>query len=142
MSAFLPQEIIRKKRDGGALTAEEIAFIVRGIHDGSLSEGQVASFAMTVFMRGMTTAERVALTLGLARSGVMLDWKGLDLQGPLLDKHSSGGVGDKVSLMLAPIVAAAGERYAADVKARKFPGPEHVVTGRPKAAAKPDKKKR
>ncbi len=108
MSAFLPQEIIRKKRDGHALSAEEIAFVVQGIHDGSLTEGQVAAFAMTVFMRGMTTDERVALTLGLTHSGVTLDWKGLDLPGPLLDKHSSGGVGDKVSLMLAPIVAACG----------------------------------
>jgi thymidine phosphorylase len=105
---MLPQEIIRRKRDGHELSADDIAFIVRGIHDGSLSEGQVASFAMTVFFRGMTTPERVALTLGLARSGVVLDWTDLDLPGPVLDKHSSGGVGDKVSLMLAPIVAACG----------------------------------
>ena len=105
---MLPQEIIRRKRDGHELSADDIAFIVRGIHDGSLSEGQVASFAMTVFFRGMTTPERVALTLGLARSGVVLDWNDLDLPGPVLDKHSSGGVGDKVSLMLAPIVAACG----------------------------------
>jgi thymidine phosphorylase len=108
LSALLPQEIIRKKRDGHELSADEIAFVVGGIHDGSLSEGQVAAFAMTVFMRGMTTAERVALTQGLAGSGVMLEWRGLDLPGPVLDKHSSGGVGDKVSLMLAPIVAACG----------------------------------
>lgn len=105
---MLPQEIIRRKRDGHELSADEVAFIVRGIHDGSLSEGQVAAFAMTVFFRGMTTAERVALTLGLARSGLVLDWADLDLPGPVLDKHSSGGVGDKVSLMLAPIVAACG----------------------------------
>ena len=105
---MLPQEIIRRKRDGHELSAEEIAFIVCGIHDGSLSEGQVAAFAMTVFFRGMTVPERVALTLGLARSGIMLDWRDLDLPGPVLDKHSSGGVGDKVSLMLAPIVAACG----------------------------------
>jgi thymidine phosphorylase len=105
---MLPQEIIRKKRDGRELSAEEIAFIVRGIHDGSLSEGQVAAFAMTVFWRGMTTPERVALTLGLTRSGVTLDWRDLALPGPIVDKHSSGGVGDKVSLMLAPIVAACG----------------------------------
>jgi thymidine phosphorylase len=108
LSALLPQEIIRKKRDGRELSAEEIAFIVEGIHDGSLSEGQVAAFAMTVFMRDMSTAERVALTLGLARSGRTLDWGGLGLPGPVIDKHSSGGVGDKVSLMLAPIVAASG----------------------------------
>jgi len=105
---MLPQEIIRRKRDGHELSAEEIGFIVRGIHDGTWSEGQVASFAMTVFFRGMTVSERVALTLGLARSGLMLDWDDLDLPGPVIDKHSSGGVGDKVSLMLAPIVAACG----------------------------------
>jgi len=61
-----------------------------------------------VFFRGMTTVERVAMTLGLVRSGVTLDWNDLDLPGPIIDKHSSGGVGDKVSLMLAPIVAACG----------------------------------
>ena len=105
---MLPQEIIRKKRDGGELSAEEIAFVGHGIHDGSLSEGQVAAFAMAVFFRGMTTAERVALTLALMRSGAQLEWKSLALPGPVVDKHSSGGVGDKVSLMLAPIVAACG----------------------------------
>ena len=105
---MLPQEIIRRKRDGHELSADEIAFIVRGIHDGNLSEGQVAAFAMTVFWRGMTTPERVALTLGLMHSGVKLDWGDLGLPGPVVDKHSSGGVGDKVSLMLAPIVAACG----------------------------------
>ena len=105
---MLPQEIIRRKRDGHELTAEEIGFMVRGIHDGSLSEGQVAAFAMAVFFRGMTAPERVALTLGLARSGIMLDWSDLHLPGPVIDKHSSGGVGDKVSLMLAPIAAACG----------------------------------
>ena len=105
---MLPQEIIRRKRDGQELSSGEIAAVVRGIHDGSLSEGQVAAFAMTVFFRGMTTAERVALTRGLAESGTMLDWADLALPGPVIDKHSSGGVGDKVSLMLAPIVAACG----------------------------------
>jgi thymidine phosphorylase len=105
---MLPQEIIRKKRDGHELSNEEIAFIVRGITDSSLSEGQVAAFAMAVFLRDMTTAERVAMTLELVRSGVTLDWDDLDLSGPVIDKHSSGGVGDKVSLMLAPIAAACG----------------------------------
>ena len=105
---MLPQEIIRRKRDGLELSAEEISFIVRGIHDGSLGEGQVASFAMSVFFCGMTVPERVALTLGLARSGITLDWRDAALPGPVIDKHSSGGVGDKVSLMLAPIVAACG----------------------------------
>lgn len=105
---MLPQEIIRRKRDGHELTDGEIAFIARGIADRSLSEGQVAAFAMAVFFRGMTTPERVALTLGLVKSGVMLDWSEADLPGPIIDKHSSGGVGDKVSLMLAPIAAACG----------------------------------
>jgi thymidine phosphorylase len=105
---MLPQEIIRKKRDGAELSAEEIAFIAHGLSDNGLSEGQVAAFAMAVFFRGMTTAERVAMTLGLVNSGVTLDWSDLGLPGPVIDKHSSGGVGDKVSLMLAPIVAACG----------------------------------
>ena len=105
---MLPQEIIRRKRDGHELSAEEIAFVTRGIHDGSLSEGQVAAFAMAVFFRGMTTAEQVALTVGMTNSGRTLEWESLALPGPVIDKHSSGGVGDKVSLMLAPIVAACG----------------------------------
>jgi len=105
---MLPQEIIRRKRDGGELTAEEIAFVVRGIADDSLSEGQVAAFAMAVFFRGMTMPERVALTREMTRSGRVIDWRALKLPGPVLDKHSTGGVGDKVSLMLAPIVAACG----------------------------------
>jgi thymidine phosphorylase len=105
---MLPQEIIRRKRDGHELSDEEIDFVARGIRDGGLSEGQVAAFAMAVFFRGMSTAERVAMTLGLARSGTMLDWKALSLPGPVIDKHSSGGIGDKVSLMLAPIAAACG----------------------------------
>ncbi|HET6619246.1 MAG TPA: thymidine phosphorylase [Dongiaceae bacterium] len=105
---MLPQEIIRRKRDGQVLSAEEIGAIVHGITDGSLSEGQVAAFAMAVFFRDMTAEECGAFTLALARSGVTLDWSDLDLPGPVIDKHSSGGVGDKVSLMLAPIVAACG----------------------------------
>jgi thymidine phosphorylase len=105
---MLPQEIIRKKRDGHALTADEIAFVTRGIADGSLTEGQVAAFAMAVFFRDLTTAERVAFTCGLRDSGTVLRWDALKDRGPMLDKHSSGGVGDKVSLMLAPLVAACG----------------------------------
>ena len=103
---MLPQEIIRKKRDGGTLTTEEIGFIVRGLTDGSVTEGQVAAFAMAVFFQGMEVAERIALTLAMRDSGEVLDWPGLD--GPVLDKHSTGGVGDNVSLMLAPALAACG----------------------------------
>jgi thymidine phosphorylase len=102
---LLPQEIIRKKRDGGELSAEEIAFFARGLSDGSIGEGQVAAFAMAVFFRGMSNVERTALTSEMTRSGEVLRWS---LPGPALDKHSTGGVGDKVSLMLAPIVAACG----------------------------------
>jgi thymidine phosphorylase len=102
---MLPQEIIRKKRDGAALSDHEIALLVRGITDGGFSEAQASAFAMAVFFRGMTGPERVALTRAMMQSGTALHW---DLPGPVLDKHSTGGVGDKVSLMLAPIVAACG----------------------------------
>ena len=105
---MLPQEIIRKKRDGGVLSAAEIDFIVAGLTSGAVSEGQVAAFAMAVFFQGMTVDERVALTRAMTRSGTLLDWRDLDLHGPLVDKHSTGGVGDNVSLMLAPMVAACG----------------------------------
>jgi thymidine phosphorylase len=105
---FLPQEIIRKKRDGGVLGDDELAFFVRGLTDGSIAEGQVAAFAMAVFFRGMAMDERVALTRAMAQSGRMIDWSGVDLPGPVLDKHSTGGVGDKVSLLLAPLLAACG----------------------------------
>jgi thymidine phosphorylase len=105
---YLPQELIRKKRDGAALTADEIGFFVRGITDNSITEGQVAAFAMAVFFNGMTLDERVAFTLGMRDSGEVLEWRSLNLDGPVLDKHSTGGVGDVVSLMLGPLVAACG----------------------------------
>ncbi|TWS95138.1 thymidine phosphorylase [Reyranella sp. CPCC 100927] len=103
---MLPQEIIRQKRDGQALAADAVGFVVRGIADGSLSDAQVAAFAMAVFLRGMTRDECVALTSAMTQSGTILRWEGMP--GPVLDKHSTGGVGDKVSLMLAPVVAACG----------------------------------
>src|SRR5258708_12867315 len=100
---MLPQEIIRRKRDGHELSADEIAFIVRGIHDGGLSEGQVAAFAMAVFFRGMTTAERVALTLALMRSGAQLEWKRLALPGPVVDNPSHPRAAHNVTLLPAPL---------------------------------------
>ncbi|MCB2055168.1 MAG: thymidine phosphorylase [Geminicoccaceae bacterium] len=103
---MLPQETIGRKRDGVALTAEEIAVFARGIADGTVSEGQAAAFAMAVTIRGMDAAETAALTLAMRDSGRLLDWS--DLPGPVLDKHSTGGVGDKVSLILAPLLAACG----------------------------------
>jgi len=104
----LPAELIRRKRDGVALTGEEIADLVGGIVDGSVTDGQVAAFAMAVYFRGMTRDECVALTAAMTRSGATLDWRRAGLDGPVLDKHSTGGVGDKVSLILAPTIAACG----------------------------------
>ena len=103
---MLPQEIIRKKRDGGTLSAEEIRFFVDGITSGGVTEGQISALAMAVFFQGMEFDERVALTLAMRDSGSVLDWSELD--GPVVDKHSTGGVGDNVSLMLAPALAACG----------------------------------
>lgn len=103
---MLPQEIIRRKRDGLKLSAQEIAGFVEGVTEGVVSDGQVGAFAMAVFFNGMSRDEAVALTLAMRDSGDVLDWS--DLPGPVTDKHSTGGVGDNVSLMLAPIVAACG----------------------------------
>src|SRR3954447_24488642 len=102
---MLPNEVIRRKRDGHALSEQEIGFLVQGITDGGLSDAQVGALAMALFLRGMEADERVALTEAMRDSGTVVGW---DLDRPVLDKHSTGGVGDKVSLMLAPIVAACG----------------------------------
>ena len=104
--SFLPQEIIRTKRDGGELDSADIAAFIKGLTDGSVSEGQVAAFAMAVFFQGMSRREAVALTVSMRDSGEVLSWPELDR--PVVDKHSTGGVGDNVSLMLAPIAAACG----------------------------------
>ncbi|MBB5043070.1 thymidine phosphorylase [Shinella fusca] len=103
---MLPQETIRRKRNGEPLLPEEISRLVAGVTDGSVSEGQVAAFAMAVWFNGMAREETVALTLAMRDSGDVLDWS--DLGRPVADKHSTGGVGDNVSLMLAPIAAACG----------------------------------
>jgi len=105
---YLPQEIIRRKRDGEKLTAEEIEFFVKGMADNSISEGQIGAFAMAVYFNGMEMDERVSLAMGMRDSGTVLDWSSLELDGPVVDKHSTGGVGDVVSLMLGPMVAACG----------------------------------
>ncbi|QCI64768.1 thymidine phosphorylase [Phreatobacter stygius] len=105
---LLPQEIIRDKRDGRALAPEAIDAFVAGIGAGKVTEAQVAALAMAIFFQGMSMAERIALTRAMTHSGDVLSWRDLDLSGPVLDKHSTGGVGDTVSLMLAPMVAAAG----------------------------------
>jgi len=105
---FLPQEIIRKKRDGQPLTEEEIRFFINGVRDNTVSEGQIAALAMTIYFHDMTLQERVALTMAMRDSGSVLNWKALNLNGPIVDKHSTGGVGDVTSLMLGPMVAACG----------------------------------
>ncbi|CFQ08292.1 thymidine phosphorylase [Yersinia enterocolitica] len=105
---FLAQEIIRKKRDGQALSEEEIRFFINGIRDNVVSEGQIAALAMTIYFHDMSMPERVALTMAMRDSGTVLNWKSLNLNGPMVDKHSTGGVGDVTSLMLGPMVAACG----------------------------------
>ena len=105
---LLPQEIIRHKRDKQVLPTAEIQSFVRGIADDSVSEAQIAAFTMAVFLNGMTRAECVDLTLAMRDSGRVMDWRALDLDGPIVDKHSTGGVGDVVSLMLGPMFAACG----------------------------------
>ncbi|MER8475373.1 thymidine phosphorylase [Mesorhizobium sp. M1163] len=103
---MLPQEIIRRKRDGQKLSAEEISAFIEGLTARTVTDAQVGAFAMAVFFNGMSRDEVVALTMAMRDSGDVLDWS--DLPGPVTDKHSTGGVGDNVSLMLAPIVAACG----------------------------------
>ena len=105
---MLTAELIRRKRDGLELSADEISQLVLGIADGSVTDAQVGALAMAIFWRGMSADERVALTGAMTRSGDVLDWSEAGLSGPVLDKHSTGGVGDKVSLVLAPILAACG----------------------------------
>jgi thymidine phosphorylase len=105
---MLPAEVIATKRDGGALSAAQLAHFVDGLTGGAWSDSQAAALAMAIVLRGMNADETVALTRAMTHSGQVLDWRGAGLSGPILDKHSTGGVGDKVSLMLAPIVAACG----------------------------------
>lgn len=103
---LLPQEIIRTKRDGLILSADKIQGFVDGLVNGSFNDAQVGSMAMAIFQQGMEIEEIVAFTKAMMNSGDVLSWPELD--GPVVDKHSTGGVGDKVSFMLAAIVAACG----------------------------------
>jgi pyrimidine-nucleoside phosphorylase len=105
-NAPFPQQIIARKRDGQALTRDEIAAFVRGATDGSWADYQLSAMLMAIVLRGMDTVETVALTEAMMRSGFVADLS--SVRQPKADKHSTGGVGDKVSLHLAPMVAACG----------------------------------
>ncbi|MBP4043652.1 thymidine phosphorylase [Chromobacterium violaceum] len=105
---FLPQEIIRKKRDNLTLSQQEIQQFVAGITDNSVADSQIAALAMAIYFNGMELEENVHLALAMRDSGRRMHWKDLNLPGPIVDKHSTGGVGDVVSLMLGPMVAACG----------------------------------
>ncbi|MBR2300077.1 MAG: thymidine phosphorylase [Alphaproteobacteria bacterium] len=102
---MLPQEIIRHKRNKQILTKEEIDFFIKGVTNEEISDAQIGALTMAVFLNGLNDEEKVALTLAMRDSGDVLKWH---LSGPVVDKHSTGGVGDKVSLVLAPILAACG----------------------------------
>jgi len=101
-------DVIRTKRDGGELSDEQIQFFVDGLADESIPAEQVSALAMSIVFKSMTFDEASKLTLAMASSGTVLEWRDLKLDGPVVDKHSTGGVGDKVSFMLAPIAAACG----------------------------------
>ena len=99
-------DVIRKKRDGGELNDEEIQFFVDGLADSSIPAEQVSSLAMAIFLNSMSFDEAAKLTLAMASSGTVLEWNPDEFDAPVVDKHSTGGVGDKVSFLLAPIVGA------------------------------------
>ena len=105
---YLPQEIIRKKRDNKTLSKDEILFFVKGLNNNSFSNEQIAAMSMAIFLNGMNDKETVDLTMAMTNSGDILKWDGLIENKFICDKHSTGGVGDKVSLLLAPILAACG----------------------------------
>jgi len=105
---FLPQEVIRRKREGKALDTDEIHQFIGALTSGDLSDAQVGAFAMAACLQGMTASECAALTIAMRDSGEVLHWDRQRLRGPVIDKHSTGGVGDCVSLMLAPMLAACG----------------------------------
>lgn len=101
---MLYQDLIALKRDGGVFTPDQIAKLVHGLSDDTLSDAQAGALAMAIVLRGMDAAETTALTLAMRDSGQKLHWD----HGPVIDKHSTGGVGDTVSLVLAPALAACG----------------------------------
>jgi len=118
---FLPQDVIRRKRDRDELTPSQIREFINGVVEGTVNQGQIGAFTMAVYLNGMSVAERVALTLAMRDSGTVLDWKPLLADGgKVIEKHSSGGVGDeKVTLLVLPIVAACGV-FAPNISGRSL----------------------
>lgn len=106
--SMLFTDVIRTKRNGDTLSGEQIDYFVSGLADGSIPAEQVSALAMAVFLKSMSAEEAGLLTMAMAKSGTVLEWQNEDLDGPVVDKHSTGGVGDKVSFLLAPIAAACG----------------------------------
>ncbi|MCA1779121.1 MAG: thymidine phosphorylase, partial [Xanthomonadaceae bacterium] len=105
---MLFQELIRAKRDGQTLSEAHIEQLVAGISNAGISDEQLGAFAMAVYWRGMNPAETSALTRTMRDSGRVMRWRGAGLNGPVLDKHSTGGVGDATSLLIGPWLAACG----------------------------------
>ncbi len=101
-----PQDVIRKKRDGAQLSREEILFFIDGVTRGTIADYQISALLMAIFLNGMTESEQSNLTEAMLRSGNILDFS--SIAKPKADKHSTGGVGDKTSLLIAPMVAACG----------------------------------
>jgi pyrimidine-nucleoside phosphorylase len=101
-----PQDVIRKKRDGLELTGDEIAFFIDGVTNGTIADYQISALLMAIFLNGMNEAEQALLTQAMLHSGSTLDFSSINK--PKADKHSTGGVGDKTSLLIAPMVAACG----------------------------------
>ncbi len=105
---MLAQEIIALKRDREVLSDKQISHFIKKIVSQDISDSQIAAFCMAVFLNGINDEEVVALTKAMADSGETINWSDMNLDGPVLDKHSSGGVGDKVTLIVSPIIAACG----------------------------------